>query len=616
MKQRSDYPHEMQIPIPTKSKLCPFRLAELVQLQAKNKSDESNGAGARGQYAFKLASGEYAGLFVQDDKTSSTGYTAYIVKGTDQNNVITIKNFDEAAATNTSGNGYLGIKLGAQKVALIQGDGKSLGATASNFWGDINCTATALVGKESTVAEGAGKLFTISLAVAAGPGAKIILNVAGALAGSLKAILGDTTVDANGAEITLTEGQTFVSFALTSDSAITADQLGYISAQYQTDSNDPNNPAGQSPISSNSWGLTLRDAGESDDNLRGDYKVKVDTTDTSGTGYTRIIRTHADGQVITIWREGEQRYFLDAENNLIADAAGELVTDNVISGNEGKDKIEGLTGSDLLSGGAGNDHIDGGEGADMIGGGSGSDTILGGDGDDYISSSAGIATDHQNITSTDTWNTYGLPAGKQLITAQARWGVYKDGEGDDAVTIWSGIGPTRTDTEATEGDVIDAGAGNDNVIGSWAGDRIKGGTGGDDIEGLAGSDIIEGNEGDDKLNGDGITKEGYLSSVSAANHGADFIDGGEGGNDYAEGNKGDDTIYSGATPIFVANYAENMPGNYSKRFINARTQRSSRFIAKSATNRYKNCVVCYRKRSKTNSHVVQTSTQVSAGDAA
>ncbi len=39
-------------------------------------------------------------------------------------------------------------------------------------------------------------------------------------------------------------------------------------------------------------------------------------------------------------------------------------------------------------------------------------------------------------------------------------------------TIWSGIGSTRTDTAATEGDVIDAGAGNDRVIGSWAGDRI------------------------------------------------------------------------------------------------------------------------------------------------
>jgi hypothetical protein len=268
----------------------------------------------------------------------------------------------------------------------------------------------------------------------------------------------------------------------------------------------------------------------------------------------------------------------------------------------------------------GDDCLDGGKGNDKVSGQGGADQLFGGDGNDYISSSAGIATDHQNITSTDTWNTYGLPAGKEVIVTQARWGVYKDGPGDDATTIWSGIGPTRTDTAATEGDVIDAGAGDDNVIGSWAADRIEGGLGDDEIDGLAGSDIIEGNEGDDELSGDGITKAGYLSSVDAANHGADFIDGGEGkdeidgqggadqlfggngddkifgdsgvksdspyavalqyqgddyidgegGNDYAEGNKGDDTIYGGATPIFVANYTGNMPAKCSKGLKNRR----------------------------------------------
>jgi Ca2+-binding RTX toxin-like protein len=372
------------------------------------------GIGKRNGYALNLGGGKYAGLAVYEDSRSSTGHRAIITLGTDANNTITINNFNLDAAQ--SDQGYLGIKLDPTQRLIVSAE------ASSNPFGDVDFDIASLAGKVSSFGEGAGKTFKVFLSQAAEAGSKIILNLEGALAGSLKAILGDSTVDANGAEITLTEGQTFVSFALTSDSAITADQLGSISAQYQTDSNDPNNPAEQSPISSNTWGLTLKDAGESDDTLRGDYKVKVDTTDTSGTGYTRITRTTADGQVITIWREGEQRYFLDAENNLIADAAGELVTDNVLTGNTGNDKIEGLSGSDLLSGGVGNDDIDGGEGADMIGGGSGADRIFGGDGDDYISSSAGIAIDHQNITSTDTWSAYGLPAGKEVIVTQARWG--------------------------------------------------------------------------------------------------------------------------------------------------------------------------------------------------
>jgi trimeric autotransporter adhesin len=496
------------------------------------------GAGTRGGYALDLGGGQYAGLAIEQDAGSRTGFKAIIVKGDNQDNVITIHDFDRSAAFGSQG--YLGIKVDAtQRLALIQGDGKSLGATATNFWGDINSAASALVGKESTVAEGAGKLFTISLAVAASPGAKIVLAVAGALADKLKAILGDTTVDANGAEITLTEGQTFVSFALTSDSAITADQLGSISAQYQTDSNNPNNPAGQSPIASNSWALTLKDTGESENTLSGDYAVKTATASSD------IKRYNADGQQITVVAAGQPYYVGDAQGNLVTDAAGPRVTDNALYGSAGKDKIEGLTGSDLIMGGAGNDKIDGGEGADMIGGGAGADHILGGEGDDYISSSADVNTSYQAIGSTDNWAAFGLPAGKEVVTTQARWGSYKDIEADgESVTIWSGIGETRQDTAATEGDVIDAGAGNDQVIASWADDRIKGGQGDDEMDGLAGDDIIEGNEGDDYLAGDGTLKADYLSSVPAAQHGADFIDGGEGKDDI-HGQGGADQLFGG-----------------------------------------------------------------------
>lgn len=49
-----------------------------------------------------------------------------------------------------------------------------------------------------------------------------------------------------------------------------------------------------------------------------------------------------------------------------------------------------------------------------------------------------------------------------------------------------------TNTTTTEGDVIDAGAGDDWVMGNWADDRIQGGLGNDQLDGLAGNDVIEG----------------------------------------------------------------------------------------------------------------------------
>ena len=107
------------------------------------------------------------------------------------------------------------------------------------------------------------------------------------------------------------------------------------------------------------------------------------------------------------------------------------------------------------------------------------------------------------------------------------WGTYLTQDtAEFSVTMWSGITDTLTDTAATEGDVIDAGAGDDRVIGSWAGDRIQGGDGKDNLDGLAGDDILEGNDGDDNIQADGIIKAGYLNSVDAASQGNDFVDGG------------------------------------------------------------------------------------------
>ena len=82
-------------------------------------------------------------------------------------------------------------------------------------------------------------------------------------------------------------------------------------------------------------------------------------------------------------------------------------------------------------------------------------------------------------------------------------------------------------------------------MGSWADDRIQGGDGKDQLDGLAGNDILEGGDGDDKISADGIVKVGYLNSVAASSHGADFVDGGEGKDNLNGGGK-DDRLFGGA----------------------------------------------------------------------
>ncbi len=454
------------------------------------------GAAERGTYRLDPADGPTIWLTVRGDGSAT------IVKGTDTNNAITIKNFDLAKAQ--GGQGYMGIRVEPAKVALTQGGG--------NFWSNLAADLSTLAGKETAVAEGGGVRFVVSLSAGAKAGETITLAL-GALGDKFKAILGDTTVDANGAVITLAEGQTQVSFALVQEGELDADGVSSLSVSYSGN--------GQS-ATSNTWQINLRDSGEAEGTFNGDYVVQAE----KNTGLP-IKRYNTAGQEVTVVDTDKLYYVIDGQGNLkagsnqptqrpIYNEQGEvigmedvpsndkMVTDNTLYGTGGNDKINGLTGNDLLGGMAGND------------------VIKGGDGSDYISSSADVGATNQQRGPDDQWVNWGLPGGKALRGGGAMWGVYP---GDGEVVIWSGIGPTATDAQS---DVIDAGAGDDWVMASWGHDRVKGGDGKDQIDGLAGDDVLEGDAGDDILNGDGLLKSGYLNSVSGASHGSDFLDGGAG----------------------------------------------------------------------------------------
>ncbi len=511
----------------------------------------AKGAGRRGAWVAEIGegSGEFADIAIYDDQASTTGKKLVITAGRD--NTITINNFNQTLA---EGAGYLGIKLNpTQRIAIVQGDGTSVGASKPNVWADNNFNSASLDGKSSNVSEGTGKAFNIYLAQGAKAGDTITLSLDGDVAAELKAKINGAIVDADGAVVTLTEGQTSVSFTLLQDEEITDDMVGNISASYEGEDDS---------VESNTWALTLKDAGEVDNTFNGDFLVKTETNIGAP-----INRTNLDGELVEVVGFDKIFYVRDNQGNLVAgsedptfkpiyDQDGrvigqeevpsddETVTDNAIYGTAGKDKINGLTGKDLLSGGAGNDQIDGGAGDDMIGGGAGSDTIEGGDGNDYISSSANIQAGRQAYGPMDKWSQWGMPAGTEPVAYGGTWGVYVGDEaGGGKVTIWSGIG--STDTGSTDGDVIDAGAGDDRVIASWGDDRIMGGDGKDQLDGLAGNDIIEGGDGDDNINADGIAKAGYLNSVAAVSHGADFLDGGAGADTITGGGQADQ-LFGGA----------------------------------------------------------------------
>ena len=193
-------------------------------------------------------SGQFVGMAVFDDASSSTGKKLIITKGTDTSNTIIINNFDLAAA---KGAGYLGIKLDkTQHIALTQGNGTTQGASTPNVYADRYFNPSSLDGKNTQFKEGNGASFSVSLAVGAKAGDTVRLSVNGGLSGKLKTRVNGSLVDAGGASLTLREGQTLASFELVSEGEIEADLTGSISASY----------SGEESADSNSWDVTVPDA--------------------------------------------------------------------------------------------------------------------------------------------------------------------------------------------------------------------------------------------------------------------------------------------------------------------------------------------------------------------
>ena len=143
---------------------------------------------------------------------------------------------------------------------------------------------------------------------------------------------------------------------------------------------------------------------------------------------------------------------------------------DVLSGNQLANNIEGEDGNDRIDGKAGNDVLHGGAGNDSLTGGTGADVMAGGAGDD----------------------------------------VYEVDSQGDFVTELAGQGTDLIRTTLTHFDLIDydhvenltyTGRSNSSLIGSDIDNVIRGGSRSDIIEGGGGSDTLYGGDGTDLLNG-------------------------------------------------------------------------------------------------------------------
>ncbi|WP_448208230.1 cadherin-like domain-containing protein [Azospirillum sp. sgz302134] len=163
-----------------------------------------------------------------------------------------------------------------------------------------------------------------------------------------------------------------------------------------------------------------------------------------------------------------------------------------INAGGGDDLITGGAFNDSLRGDAGNDWVEGGDGNDWLEGGAGADTLLGGEGNDSLFIDADDAV---------------IDGGAGFDTAyvQGTGGVALNLAAKAIERVYGGVGAdTLTGVDATATVEINAGGGDDVVIGSAFADSVRGDAGNDWVEGGAGNDLLDGGTGRDTLfGGDG-----------------------------------------------------------------------------------------------------------------
>jgi Ca2+-binding RTX toxin-like protein len=246
--------------------------------------------------------------------------------------------------------------------------------------------------------------------------------------------------------------------------------------------------------------------GAGDDVLFGDQYWNANST------WSMTIEQNADGSISPV--------FVDAWTNTLGEP-----------GPGGNDILIGGAGDDYLSGDRGSDVLDGGIGNDLILGGSDADTIMAGGGDDRV-----YGDDlYINVTTLD--GNGGLTSEKLYLYDEHGADIIDGGAGQDELYGYGGD------------DILTGGEGNDTLYGDGreehlpgqyhGDDQLDGGAGDDRLIGHGGNDRLIGGDGNDTLAGDAIE-----SDLAGEFHGDDYLEGGA-GEDILAGLGGDDTLYGG-----------------------------------------------------------------------
>ncbi|TCQ85615.1 Ca2+-binding RTX toxin-like protein [Rahnella sp. JUb53] len=294
-------------------------------------------------------------------------------------------------------------------------------------------------------------------------------------------------------------------------------------------------------------------------------------------GNDLIIRAYGSDDSVTL-----RGFLSDARNRLVsfafddttlneADITALPVTfigtenDNIQTGWNGQDVMEGAAGNDRLTGGNGNDTLGGGAGNDTLTGGEGLDRLTGGTGNDALSGGNGadtyvFAPGHGQDSLTDivyfdsditTLRFTGARAADVQLFSLGNDLIIRAYGSDDAVTLRYFLSDARsrhvsfafddvtlneadiaalpvtfigTETNDTQTgwdgqDIMEGAAGNDRLTGGNGNDTLDGGAGNDTLSGGEGLDRLTGGSGNDTLSGG----NGADTYVFATGHGQDTL---------------------------------------------------------------------------------------------
>lgn len=153
------------------------------------------------------------------------------------------------------------------------------------------------------------------------------------------------------------------------------------------------------------------------------------------------------------------------------DGAGNILQ-NILTGNEAANKINGGANNDILIGNAGDDTLNGGLNADNLQGESGNDTYIVDDLNDVVSENSGSGTD----TVSSSIN-YTLVANVENLSLTG-------------TATLNGIGNTQNNilTGNSSENLLNGGLGHDNLIGNKGDDTLDGGLDADTVNGGLGND--------------------------------------------------------------------------------------------------------------------------------